>query len=163
MCQDVPVNKDEMTRIAAGQRAPDREMRQLAENLREAIGRFVRVIRLDASTPSDARMEALAILDSDGAMSVAALAARRAVKHQSMRLLVEQLADDGLVVREADPDDRRSRTVHVTEAGRQLLSRSRGSRASSIASRLQERLSPHERDVVREAIALLKRLGDPVG
>ncbi len=157
------MGEDGVARIAAKQRTPDREMQQLAETLREAIGRFVRVIRLDASTPSDARMEALAMLDNDGAMSVAALAARRGVKHQSMRLLVGQLADDGLVVREADPGDRRSRTVHVTEAGRQLLSRSRGSRASSIASRLQERLSPHERDVVREAIALLKRLGDPAG
>ena len=108
-------------------------------------------------------MEALAMLDNDGAMSVAALAARRAVKHQSMRLLVGQLADDGLVVREADPGDRRSRTIHITGAGRQLLSRSRGSRASSIASRLQERLSPHERNVIREAIALLKRLGEAAG
>ncbi len=157
------MNENEVTRITARQRAPDRETQQLAENLRETIGRFVRVIRLDASTPSDARMEALAILDNDGAMSVAALAARRVVKHQSMRLLVGQLADDGLVVREADPDDRRSQTIHVTEAGRQLLFRSRGSRASSIASRLQERLSPHERDVIREAIALLKRLGEPAG
>lgn len=157
------MNENEVTRITATQRAPDPQMQQLAENLREAIGRFVRVIRLDASTPSDARMEALAILDNDGAMSVAALAARRVVKHQSMRLLVGQLADDGLVVSEADPGDRRSRTIHVTEAGRQLLSRSRGSRASSIASRLQERLSPHERDVIREAIALLKRLGEPAG
>ena len=157
------MNQNEVAGIGAKQRAPDRETQQLAESLREAIGRFVRVIRFDASTPSDARMEVLAILDNNGAMSVAALAARRAVRHQSMRLLVGQLADDGLVVGEADPDDRRSRTIHVTEAGRHLLSRSRGSRASSIASRLQERLSPHERDVVREAIALLKRLGEPVG
>ena len=151
---------NEVTRIAAKPHAPDRETQQLAENLREAIGRFVRVIRRDASTPSDARMEALAILDNDGTMSVAALAARRMVKHQSMRLLVGQLADDGLVVLEADPGDRRSRIIHVTEAGRQLLSRSRRSRASSIAWRLQERLSPHERNVIREAIALLKRLGE---
>ncbi len=157
------MNENEVTRITARQRAPDRETQQLAENLREAIGRLVRVIRLDASTPSDARMEALAILDDDGAMSVAALAARRVVKHQSMRLLVGQLADDGLVVRQADPGDRRSQTIHVTEAGRQLLSQSRGSRASSIASRLQERLSPHEREVIRDAIALLKRLGEPTG
>ena len=154
------MDEDEAAAIAARPSAADHETQQLAEDLREAIGRFVRVIRRDASTPSDARMEVLAMLGEDGAMSVAALAARRMVKHQSMRLLVGELADDGLVVREADPGDRRSRTVRVTEAGRQPLSRSRGSRASSIACRLRERLSPQERSVVREAIALLKRLGD---
>ena len=132
----------------------------IAENLRQAIGGFVRAIQKDAGTPRTAQPETLAILDRDGAMSVAALAQLRQVKHQSMRLVVALLEADGLVCRSADEADRRSQRVTITEAGRRVLSQARMARATSIAKVIQEQFSVRDRDTLGASISLLQRMTD---
>src|SRR5690606_32256515 len=63
----------------------------LAEELRHAIGTFVRAIRKRTATEKSAQSDVLGLLEREGAMNVAALAQRRNVTHQSMRVAAAQL------------------------------------------------------------------------
>ncbi|WP_341962756.1 hypothetical protein [Pseudomonas sp. RC10] len=65
----------------------------MAEQLRRVIGNLVREVRNGAHAPSSAQSETLGLLDRHGPTSISSMAAHRHVKHQSMRLVVAQLAD----------------------------------------------------------------------
>ena len=133
---------------------------ELAEDLRRAIGRFVRSVRTAAETPSSAQSETLGLLDRDGPMSVARMAEARGVKHQSMRLVVAQLEEDGTVARLPDPADGRSQLVSLTPEGRAALAQSRIARTGWIADAIGKRLSDEERRTLKLSIALLDRLAE---
>lgn len=130
----------------------------LAEKLRHTLGNFVRAIRLQADTPTTSQSETLALLDRTGPLSVAELATLRNVRHQSMRLVVSQLEDNGLVGRLPNPADGRSQLLSITTKGRDQLSKSRDVRASKIASLIEERLSDQERQTLQAAITIIERL-----
>lgn len=91
-------------------------------------------------------------------MSMAKLAKRRDVKHQSMRLVVEQLERDGLIEKSIDDSDRRSQLVALTRQGRAWLVEDRQSRTAWIARALQEEVTPEERRILEEAAAILERI-----
>ena len=91
-------------------------------------------------------------------MTIAALADRRRVKHQSMRLVLGPLAEDGLVALSADAADRRSKSVAITAAGREALRRDRLARAAAIELRIRDGLTAAERDVLAAAVPILERL-----
>ncbi|TWF52058.1 MarR family winged helix-turn-helix transcriptional regulator [Neorhizobium alkalisoli] len=133
---------------------------ELAESLRDVIGRFVRNVRTGAGTPTSAQSETLGLLDRNGPLSVAGMAQTRNVKHQSMRLVVAQLEGDGLVERLADPQDRRSQLVSITPKGKEALSSSRGARVDWIATALESELTEEERQVLRQSIGILAKLGE---
>jgi DNA-binding MarR family transcriptional regulator len=130
----------------------------LAEKLRHTLGNFVRAIRLQADTPTTSQSETLAHLDRKGPLSVAELASLRNVRHQSMRLVVSQLEENGLVGRLPNPADGRSQLLSITTKGRDQLSLSRDARASKIASLIEERLSDQERQTLQAAITIIERL-----
>lgn len=137
---------------------PTAEALALGEELRRVVGTFVRSIRRQADTPTNSQSETLGLLDRQGPMSVASLAAERKVKHQSMRLVVEQLETNGLVTRLPNPGDGRSQLVALSDQGRAALARSRAARQRQIASLIDERLSEADREVLRAAIHLIERL-----
>jgi DNA-binding MarR family transcriptional regulator len=137
---------------------PTAEALVLGEELRRVVGTFVRSIRREADTPSSSQSETLALIDRQGPMSVASLAAERKVKHQSMRLVVGQLEAGGLVTRLPNPEDGRSQLVALSEEGRAALSRSRAARQREIAGLIDERLTDADRQALRAAIALIERL-----
>lgn len=130
----------------------------LAENLRITIGRFVRGVRTQAVTPTTSQSEALLLLEKSGALSIAELASRRNVRHQSMRLVTAQLEAEGLVCKIANPADRRSQLLSITEKGRETLSHSREARTSKIAALIQERLTEDDRRTLEAAIPVIERL-----
>ena len=130
----------------------------MAEDLRQAVGRFVRAIRQETSQPTNAQSETLGLLDRNGPMTTAALAEARRVKHQSMRLVIAQMEEDGLIARTVNPDDARSQLNALTEKGATLLTQHRVERAHSIAALMQERLSASEQETLRLAVTLLDRL-----
>ena len=138
---------------------PTAEALALGEELRRVVGRFVRGVRRQADTPTTSQTETLGLLDRAGPMSVAALAAERKVKHQSMRLVVGQLEEGGLVTRLPDPQDGRSQLIALSDAGRAALARSREARQREIASLIDERLTDADRQALRAAIALIEKLG----
>jgi DNA-binding MarR family transcriptional regulator len=134
------------------------DMLEMAERLRRVIGGFVRVVRAHADTPSSAQSETLGLLEREGPMSIAALAERRNVRHQSMRLVVAQLETDGLVGLKHDPADRRSKLVAITRKGGAAVVRGRQARAAWIARALQDNFTQQERQTLNSAVDALERL-----
>ena len=130
----------------------------LAENLRQAVGKFVRGIRSQAKTPTTSQSETLDILDCNGPTSIADLAGRRNVRHQSMRLVVGQLERRGLISKTRNPTDARSQLLSLTEKGRHTLSQAREARTREIAALIDTRLSEQERRTLRDAITIIERM-----
>jgi DNA-binding MarR family transcriptional regulator len=64
---------------------------------------------------------ALSILERRGGLSSAQLARRHFVTPQAMNQLVAALERDGLIVRRADPVNRRILRAWLTERGKQVL------------------------------------------
>lgn len=145
----------------SGAAPPGDDILELAERIRQAVGDFVRAARAQAHTPSTARSETLGLLDREGAMSTAALAERRHVKHQSMRLVVAQLEQDGLIERTSDPRDRRSQLATLNARGRAELMNGRQIRAEWIAKVLRDKATAEDRQALEAAAAILTRLSAP--
>lgn len=132
----------------------------LADDLREVIGQFVRAVRSQASAPSDARAETLSFLERGGPVSIAVLADRRGVTHQSMRLVIARLASEGWVELVADPQDRRGYLVHLTRKGIAENDAARKGRAEWIADALVATMTPTEMATLNAAVPLLQRIVD---
>lgn len=137
---------------------PDPDTMALAEELRLAVGTFVRAIRNDAATPRTAQSDTLDLLDRSGTMNIATMAQGRHVTHQTMRLIVLQLEKAGYVERNANPVDGRSQLFSLTGPGRAELARGRDARAATIEALISTTLSREDRDLLRKAIRLLKRI-----
>jgi DNA-binding MarR family transcriptional regulator len=146
--------------LARGRLASETEAVSLAADLRRSVSRFVRAIRQDTGTIRSAQSETLDLLEKVGPMNVAALAARRGVAHQTMRLVVAQLEAAHLVGQAPDPADRRSRLISIAPEGRAALERERDARSSRIQNVIEARLTGYERDILRAAIAILDRLAE---
>lgn len=130
----------------------------LAENLRVAVGKFVRSVKTQANTPTTSQSETLSLLDRAGPLSVAELADRRNVKHQSMRLVAVQLEAEGLISKMPNPADGRSQLLSITDKGEKVLSRASEARASQIASLINDRLSAEDRQTLSAAVGIIERL-----
>lgn len=136
------------------------DMEPLAEELRSAVGRFVRSVRCQSGTATTAQSEVLAQLERDGPSTVTALALLRGVRHQSMRLVVSRLVEQDLLEMLANPGDGRSQLAALTPLGRARVTAQRAARADYLAVLLASRLNAAEHQVLVQAIDLLYRLSD---
>lgn len=132
----------------------------LAEDLRSAVGRFVRSVRNHSGTGTTAQSEVIAQLAREGPATVTALAALRGVKHQSMRLVIARLVEQGVVEMLVNPQDGRSQLVALTRKARAQVKAGQAARADYLAQLLASRLSADERRLLGQAIGLLDRLSD---
>lgn len=135
-----------------------REHEDIAERLRQAIGRFVRTTRAHAGTLPPTRSEALGALQREGPQTIARLAVARGVKHQSMSRIVGELEALGLVGRQANPGDGRAYLITLTDEGAATLDADRQARRRWMAHAIATRLSPAEREILDAVPALLDRL-----
>jgi DNA-binding MarR family transcriptional regulator len=69
------------------------------------------------------QLKALVILDARGSLTVSQVASRLGIGRPSASILVEQLVQLNLVVREEDRVDRRRSLVSLTVAGREFMER----------------------------------------
>ena len=69
--------------------------------------------------PSD--FAVLEVLLHKGPLPVNTIGKKVLLTSGSMTAAVDRLAERGLVARQDDPDDRRARVVHLTDAGRKLI------------------------------------------
>ena len=132
----------------------------LAEQLRSAVGRFVRAVRSGSETVTTAQGEVMAQLARGGPATVTALALQRGVKHQSMRLIVARLVEQGVLALQTNPHDGRSHLVALTHKGQAQVKAEQAARADYLAHLLASRLSADERYMLGQAIGLLDRLSD---
>ncbi|HUA45298.1 MAG TPA: MarR family winged helix-turn-helix transcriptional regulator [Solirubrobacteraceae bacterium] len=131
----------------------------IASELRVVLGQLMRRLRAEHRLPLS-HATVLGRVDRDGPQSVSDLACAERMRPQSMAQTVADLEADGLVERRPDPDDRRRALVMLTASGRTALEEDRGRRQGWLAGAIAEQLSPAEREVLREAVELLRRLAD---
>jgi len=137
--------------------ADDEDLLLLAEDLRAAVGGFVRRIRPFATIPPG-QASVLGYLDRTGALSIAELARLDEVRHQSMTRTVNLLADRELVVVGPVDTDRRKVAVTITDRGRRQLAEQRHTRASVIAEALRSRLDEQELAIVSRIPGILGKI-----
>ena len=131
---------------------------QLASRLRLSVMRLARVLRQKAQDPvTPSQLSALFSVERDGPVTISELAALEGVQPPTMTRIVAALEEQALVVREADPADRRVSRLHITTAGRRLLERNRGRKTAYLASRIRG-MSAEDIDVLERAAALLERM-----
>ena len=139
--------------------ATDTETPRLASELRVVLGQIVRRLR-EQHRFSLSQAAVLGRLDREQVSSVSDLAAAERVRPQSMAQTVRDLEDEGLVARRPDPGDGRRALVELTAEGRSRLAAERRQREGWLAEAIGEELSPRERVVLGEAVALLRRLAE---
>ncbi|HEX3488899.1 MAG TPA: MarR family transcriptional regulator [Streptosporangiaceae bacterium] len=130
---------------------------QVAARLRLAVAALVRATRgADVLAPIPAAV--LDLLDREGPMTTADLAARRQVRHQTMAATVRELHDLGYVAAVPDGADGRKKLLSLTAAGRAVLDDDRQSRVRRLAEAIGRTLSNDERSALAQALPLVERI-----
>jgi DNA-binding MarR family transcriptional regulator len=132
---------------------------QLAHDLRETLGRVLRRLRAEPGPPIG-QLAVLSRLDRDGPASISALAVADHMRPQSMAQTVRDLEEAGLVSRRPDPADGRRQLVELTNAGLETLLATRARREDWLTQALDRELDADQRDLLRQAVALLNRVAD---
>jgi DNA-binding MarR family transcriptional regulator len=130
----------------------------LADRLREAVGRLVRRTRGATDALAPAHSATLGYLDREGPMTIADLARRRGVRHQGQSRSVLELEDRGYVERTASDSDARVSVIALTEFGRSVLRIDRMARSSWLADAIRHEVTPEEWSVLERMPELLDRL-----
>lgn len=138
--------------------SPAPETLELAADLRAALGRLVRSLRDNDELPQNQAAVLGLLVRDERAYTIAELADRQRVRHQSMARTVALLTEAGLVTQGPHPTDGRKLLVTATEAGHAALLEQRARREAQIATAIETRLTPEERRTLRASIALLDRL-----
>jgi DNA-binding MarR family transcriptional regulator len=132
---------------------------QMASELRIVLGQLVRRLRAEHAFPLS-QGAVLGRLDRQGTLSVSELATAERVRPQSMAQTVADLEAAALVARRPDPDDGRRALVELTDEGRTTLEADRRRRDGWLARGIAGDLTAAERRTLREAVELLRRLGE---
>ena len=132
---------------------------QLAHDLRETVGRVVRRLRAEPGPPIG-QLAVLSRLDRDGPASISDLATADHMRPQSMAQTVRDLEEAHLVSRRPDPADGRRQLVELTTAGLETLLATRARREDWLTQALDRELDADQRDLLRQAVALLNRVAD---
>jgi len=130
-------------------RARDLDRRTLASF---AAARREQLIRLELPLP---QFKVLLILGERGQETCGQLARRLGITPSNITAINDRLCDAGLIVRDTDPDDRRTIRVRLTPAGQQLLDRFE-SAGDAARARLFDRLAPDELALVVRALERLE-------
>src|SRR3954447_20559719 len=131
---------------------------ELAPRLRMAIMRSARRLRQEAGGAlSPSQGAALATVARHGPLTPSELALRERIQRPTATRVLARLEEAGLVARTADPADRRSSLVTVTDSGRSLLVSVRDRKDAYLAQRL-DRLSPEDLAALDRAARILERM-----
>jgi DNA-binding MarR family transcriptional regulator len=131
---------------------------EAADRLRRAVGDIVRAVRAVTDAAPDNQIETLGYLMRDGSQSIAALARKRRIRHQSMSATVADLVTQGLVARSPDPSDARGVLITLTEAGSRIVTDSRETRATLLLGVAELELDVAELALLARVPSLLDRL-----
>jgi DNA-binding MarR family transcriptional regulator len=121
------------------------------------LARSLRHIRDDSLDLQTNQLSVMAVLLNDGDMLMGELAATEKVQPPSMTRIVNGLEERGYLARRPDPRDGRQCLVTLTPAGREVILANRRRRDEWLTVRIAE-LDPAERDVLRQAVAILAKV-----
>jgi DNA-binding MarR family transcriptional regulator len=131
----------------------------LAHDLRETVGRVIRRLRAEPGPPFG-QLAVLGRLDREGPASISDLAAADRMRPQSMAQTVGDLEEAGLVSRRPDPADGRRSFVELTSAGLEVLQATRAQREDWLTRTLDRELDAEQRELLRRALTLMRRVAD---
>jgi DNA-binding MarR family transcriptional regulator len=130
----------------------------LASRLRLDISRMARRLRQEAGADlSPSMTAALATIERHGPLTPSELAERERVQRPTVTRVLARLEEAGLVVRAADPQDRRCSLVSISDDGRALLEAMRERKDAFLARRI-DALEPADREALDRAAAILERM-----
>lgn len=134
------------------------ELTELAAQLRLAVGRLNRRIRIDGreSIPP-LQLSALVTVEQHGPLRLSELARREAVTAPTMSRVLSALDEQGLVVRAPDPLDARGVLITLSALGGNRLREVRTHRTALVARRLS-RLDEAQRATLAAAMPALEAL-----
>ena len=146
-------------RSPAGPRQQER-----SDRLRAVIGRLSRRLRGTSAgaglTPSQTSI--LFTVVRKGPIGLSELAELESINPTMLSRITAHLAEKGLLLRTADPADRRAASVAATAAGRRLRERIHRERTEALASHLQQ-LDRDERELLWRALPVLEELAERLG
>jgi DNA-binding MarR family transcriptional regulator len=132
-----------------------------SERLRAAIGKLSRRLRPTVAgaglTPS--QISVLFTVVRRGPIGLSELAGIEGLNATMLSRVTAQLCDAGLVVRSADPGDRRQANVSATASGRRIRERIHRERTRALRAHI-ERLDEHQREALWSALAVLEQLAE---
>jgi DNA-binding MarR family transcriptional regulator len=134
----------------------------LASELRQAVMRLRRRLANEREPGNDLSIGSMGVLASlyrHGDLTVGELAALERVQPPSMTRHVNALENDGHVERRSHETDGRAVVVHLTDQGRARVLADRKLRDEWLARQLRD-LTPDEREILRAAAPLLRRLAE---
>jgi|SRR5690554_2487400 len=133
----------------------------LAAALRVALARSWRRVRAErgAADLPDVQLSILVRLVKHGTTTPGEIAEFQRIRPPSATRAVRHLEELGLAKREAHPTDGRQVVVSVTEAGREEVRETMRRRDAWLARELAA-LTPHEREILAKASALLTRIAE---
>lgn len=142
----------------------DKLGRELGARMPHLLGRLARSLRASYSElgTSPGQYPVLAALATRPGQTVSELAGRSGVRLPSMTVMVGQMEAEGLVIKEADPGDRRVVRVALTDRGRELALAAMEARTRWFAARLAH-LSSAEVAAIARAIPALEHLAGTEG
>ena len=130
----------------------------MAARLRLSATRLARRLRQQSDTGlTPTQLSALAAVEHHGPLTLGELAQHERIAPPTVTKVVAKLEADGLVGRQADPDDRRSTLVAATRSGRRLLDATRTRKDAWLAARIAS-LDPEEQVRLDQALDVLDEL-----
>jgi len=141
----------------------DKDIRQLAAELRNIITRFNKKLRRQSSTGewlSLTERSTIALLDQHDELLPSELAAMEHITTQSMSQVLAHLAELGLIIRTASTADKRKVIISLSPLGRETLYKVRNEREEWLNKAINEVCTPEERLLLQKALGPLTRLID---
>jgi DNA-binding MarR family transcriptional regulator len=121
------------------------------------LGRTLRQVRDPSGDLHPNQLSAMAVLFNEGDLLMGELAAHERVQPPSMTRIVNGLEVQGYVARRPDPRDGRQCLVTLTATGGEVILANRKRRDEWLTVRVS-RLSPAEREVLRQAVTILDKV-----
>jgi DNA-binding MarR family transcriptional regulator len=139
----------------------ERSRAETSERLRAAIFRLSRRLRATVAgsglTPT--QISVLFTVARLGPIGMSELASIESVNATMLSRVTAQLCEAGLIVRAADPADRRAAFVRATAAGRRMRERIHRERTRALSAHVEE-LDERQRGALRDALPVLEELAE---
>lgn len=149
------------TTTKAVKQAADAADAEPTARLRAVVGRLSRRLRQTVAgsglTPS--QISVLFTIVRFGPLRLSEVAEIESLNPTMLSRITAQLSDAGLIVRTADPEDRRAAFVGATAAGRKLRERIHRERTQALAAHVQD-LDEHQREALWNALPVLEELAE---
>jgi len=134
---------------------------EIAGRMRTIVGRMSRGLRQSGTEGdlSPSQYEVLGTVARRGDVRLSELASIEGINPTLLSRIIGKLETAGLLVREADPDDRRAAHVVPTAKGRKRYEQIRGERTDALSMAI-EALDEQEQQALGAALPVLEALAD---